>query len=53
MDQMGKPEEIAHEAKEDLEKVPKRTGPAGLLIVFYIIAAALGLLVIGWLLWTS
>ena len=48
---MGKPEEVVDQAKEDLQKVPKRTGPAGLLVVFYIIAATVGLLVIAWLLW--
>lgn len=51
MDQMGKPEKVVDEAKDDLEKVPKRTGPAGLLIVFYISAAVVGLLLIVWLLW--
>ena len=51
MDQMGKPEKVVYEAKDDLEKVPKRTGPAGLLIVFYISAAVVGLLLIVWLLW--
>lgn len=53
MDQMDKPEKVVVEAKEDLEKVPKRTGPAGLLIVFYITAAIVGLLVLVWFLWTG
>ena len=52
MDQMGKPEKVANNAKEDLKKVPKLTGPAGLLIIFYITAAIVGLLVIVWFLWT-
>jgi hypothetical protein len=34
MDQMGKPEKVVVEAKDDLKKVPKRTGPAGLVVVF-------------------
>ena len=52
MDQMVKPEKVVVEAREDLEKVPKRSGPAGLLIIFYITAAIVGLIVIVWLLWT-
>ena len=48
---MGKPEKVVEEAKKDLKEVPKKTGPAGLLIVFYITAAVVGLLVIAWLLW--
>lgn len=52
MDQMDKPEKVVVEAEEDLEKVPKRTGPAGLLIVFYITVAIVGLLVLVWFLWT-
>ena len=51
MDQMAKPEKVVVEAKEGLKKVPKRTGPAGLLVVFYITAALVGLLVLVWLLW--
>ncbi len=51
MDQMDKSDKVEDEAKEGLKKVPKRTGPAGLLIVFYITAATAGLLVIVWLLW--
>ena len=53
MGQMSKPEKVIDEAKEDLKKVPKRTGPAGLLVVFYITVAIVGLLVIAWFLWTS
>ncbi len=34
MDQMDKSDKVVDEAKEGLKKVPKRTGPAGLLIVF-------------------
>lgn len=49
---MAKPEKVVVEAKEDLKKVPKRTGPAGLLLVFYITAALVGLLVLVWFLWT-
>ena len=52
MDQMSKPEKVAAEAKEDLKKVPQRAGPAGLVLVFYITAAIVGLLVIVWFLWT-
>ena len=52
MDQMVKPVKVFVEAKEDLEKVPKRSGPARLLIIFYITAAIVGLIVIVWLLWT-
>ena len=52
MDQMGKPEKVVDEAKEDLKKVPKRTGPVGLVVVLYITAAIVGLLVIVGLLWT-
>ncbi|HEY5883443.1 MAG TPA: hypothetical protein VIT88_02090 [Pyrinomonadaceae bacterium] len=48
---MGESDEIVDEAKEDLKKVPKRTGPAGLLVFFYITAALVGLLVIVWFLW--
>lgn len=51
IDQMGESDEIVDEAKEDLKKVPKRTGPAGLLVFFYITAALVGLLVIVWFLW--
>jgi hypothetical protein len=51
MDQMEKSEEVVDKAKQDLEKLPKRTGPAGLLVAFYIIAALVGLLVIAWFLW--
>ena len=52
MDQMDEPEKVVDEAKEDLKKVPKRTGPAGLVVVLYITAAIVGLLVIVLLLWT-
>jgi len=52
MDQMGKSQKVVDEAKEDLKKVPKRTGPAGLVVVLYITGAIVGLLVIVVLLWT-
>ena len=45
---MSKSEKVLDEAKENLDKVPKKTGPAGLLIVFYLVAAFVGLLVIAW-----
>lgn len=51
IDQMAKSEEIVDEAKEELQKVPKRSGPAGLLVFLYITAAVVGLLVIVWFLW--
>jgi len=52
MDGMSKSNEVVQEAKEDLKEVPKKSGPAGLVALFYIIAAIVGLVLIGLFLWT-
>ena len=49
---MTKSNEVMHEAKENIKEVPKKTGPAGLLVLFYILAAIAGLVLIAFFLWT-
>jgi len=51
MDQMSKSKDLVHEAKEDIKEVPKKSGPAELLVLFYVVAAIVGLAVIAFLLW--
>jgi hypothetical protein len=49
---MSKSNEVLQEAREDIKEVPKKTGPAGLLVLFYIVAAITGLVLIVFFLWT-
>lgn len=49
---MSKSNEVLNEAKEDIKEVPKKTGPAGLLVLFYIVAALAGLVLVAFFLWT-
>ena len=52
MDGMSKSNEVVQEAKEDISELPKKSGPAGLVVLFYILAAMVGLVLIGLLLWS-
>jgi hypothetical protein len=49
---MSKSDDVVHEAKEGIKEVPMKTGPAGLLLLFYIVAAIVGLILIVFFLWT-
>jgi hypothetical protein len=49
---MSKSNDVLHEAKEDIKEVPRKSGPAGLLVLFYIVAAIIGLVIIVFFLWT-
>lgn len=44
---MSDSKELRHDTKADAKDVVTKTGPAGLLLVFYIGAAILGLIVLG------
>jgi hypothetical protein len=48
---MSRSDEVIQEAKEDIKQVPKKSGPAGLLVLFYIVAAIGGLVLIVLFLW--
>jgi hypothetical protein len=48
---MGKPGEVLDEAKEDFKDVPRKSGPAGLVVIFYIVTAIVGIVLIGLYLW--
>jgi hypothetical protein len=49
---MSKSNEVLREAKEDIKEVPRKSGPAVLLVLFYIVAAVAGLVIIAFFLWT-
>jgi hypothetical protein len=50
---MSKSDEVLREAKEDITEVSKKSGPAGLVVLFYIVAAIGGLVLIVLFLWAG
>lgn len=50
---MGEVKKVAEEVIEDVEEIPAKSGPAGLVLVFYIVTGILGIIALGfWFLWT-
>ena len=49
---MSKSNDVLQEAREDIKEVAKKSGPAGLLVLSYIVAALVGLVLIAFFLRT-